>query len=128
MILADLGYDIRKTREGIVHKYWKEKIADDYRQKDFDIHVEKNINGRPDIIAKKDNKKIAIEIETGKSDFIKNIQRDLNAGFDEVIVIATSKRADEVIRENIKGKGINDDRLMLGNVLKKIYHWQRKKC
>ena len=30
------------------------------------------VNGRPDIIVMRDDKKIAVEIETGKSDFLKN--------------------------------------------------------
>jgi len=111
IILADLGHDTRTTREGIVHKYWKEKIADNYRQKGFNVHVEKNINGRPDIIAEKDNKKITIEIETGKSDFIKNIQRNLKAGFDEVIVIATSKMAYEKINNELKKNIITDKKI-----------------
>ena len=39
-----------------------------------------HVNGRPDIIVEKDDKKIAVEIETGKSDVVGNIQRALEAG------------------------------------------------
>ncbi len=72
-------------REGIIHKFWKHRISEYYRSKNLDVLVEETINGRPDIIVFNHNKKAAIEIETGKSDIIGNIQRALKAGFDEVV-------------------------------------------
>lgn len=43
-----------------------------------------------DIVAKKNGKKIAIEIETGKSDALGNVQKSAEAGFDEVLSVASS--------------------------------------
>ena len=37
-------------------------------------------NGRMDILAEKNARKIAIEVETGKSDPVKKIKRDLVSG------------------------------------------------
>jgi predicted transcriptional regulator len=91
IVLRDLGYDISDTGEGIVHRFWKYKISEYYKSKNLNVAVEKTINGRPDIIVENHTTKAAIEIETGRSDFISNIRRNLEAGFDEVICVAASK-------------------------------------
>ena len=102
LALRDLGYEVDNRSEGIVHKFWKNKIAEDYKAKGYDVEIETYyINGRPDIIARKDGKSIAVEIETGKSDFMHNIQRAIDAGFDEVVCVATNERAEKKIREGV---------------------------
>ena len=98
LILHDLGYDVENKSEGIVHKFWKNKIAEDYKAHGYEVSVEEYINGRPDIIARKDGKKIAIEIETGKSDFMKNIWKNADADFDEIVCVATDERVEERMR------------------------------
>ncbi|ABW68947.1 hypothetical protein [Desulfosudis oleivorans] len=101
LVLRDLGYDAENKSEGIVHKFWKNKVAEDYRAKGYDVEVEAYINGRPDIIARKDGKSIAVEIETGKSDFMHNIQRAIDAGFDEVVCVATNERVERKMRKEV---------------------------
>ena len=98
LILHDLGYDVENKSEGIVHKFWKNKIAEDYKAHGYEVSVEEYINGRPDIIARKDGKKIAIEIETGKSNFMKNIWKNADADFDEIVCVATDERVEERMR------------------------------
>ena len=72
MVLGDFGNEFKNTSEGIIHKFWKHKISQYYRKHNLKVLVEQYyVNGRPDIIVEKDDKKIAIEIETGKSDFVK---------------------------------------------------------
>ena len=44
-----------------------------------------------DVVAKKDGRRIAIEVETGKSDSLYNIRKDLEAGFEEVIILCLNK-------------------------------------
>lgn len=82
---------------GVEHQYWVKKVGEQYRNKGYHVEEEVSIGeGKTvDIVAEKDGKKIAIEIETGKSDVEKNIQNCLRAGFDEVVVVATSKEARE---------------------------------
>jgi hypothetical protein len=116
IVLRDLGYEIKNISEGIVHRFWKHKISEYYTSKDLEVLVEKNINGRPDIIVKNHNKRIAVEIETGKSDVIANIQRALKAGFDLVICVATNRYVEEKIRQDLKNKNIDDDRVKLTSV------------
>jgi len=111
MTLRDQGYDVKDTREGIVHKFWKEKIASYYRDKGFDVLIEEAINGRPDIIIIDGDKRIAVEIETGKSDAIGNIQRNLKAGFDKVFCVATTENVIQKVRRQLEWRNITDDRV-----------------
>lgn len=109
--LRDAGHEVKEPREGVVHLFWKTRIADAYREKGYDVSVEEIINGRPDIIARKDGKKIAVEIETGKSDFIGNIQRALKAGFDEVICVGTTSEIAARIKAMIQNNSPTDHRI-----------------
>jgi hypothetical protein len=68
--------------------------------------VEKGINGRPDIIVENGNKKAAIEIETGKSNAIDNIQRAIQAGFEEVICVATNRTTEEKLKGLVEKRSI----------------------
>jgi hypothetical protein len=62
------------------HEYWKYRIGMYYRKKGYRVKFEYQIgNGKAvDAVAEKDGKKIAIEIETGKSDYIYNVKKDLD--------------------------------------------------
>ncbi|MCK4829785.1 ATP-binding protein, partial [bacterium] len=105
-MLRDLGCEVKDIKEGVVHKYWKSKIAEYYRNKNCEVLVEEYVNGKPDIIVMNGNKKIAVEIETGKSDVIGNIEKDLKAGFNEVICVATNRQVEEKIKERLKDKNL----------------------
>jgi DNA-binding MarR family transcriptional regulator len=75
------------------HAVAKAKIAEHYKAKGYSVTMEYRLPGgrAVDIVAEKDGKRIAIEIETGKSDSLYNIRKDLEAGFDEVVVVAISQ-------------------------------------
>ena len=63
-------------------------------------------NNHPvDVLAIRDAKTLAVEIETGKSDALQNIIRDVEAGFHEVICVATSERVAQSIRRLLAEKG-----------------------
>ena len=114
--LGDLGYEVQDSRESIEHKFWKFRIAEYYRGKGFGVLVEEHVNGKPDIIVINKNKKTAVEIETGSSDYIKNVSRDLNA-FDETVCIATSKEVEEKIRKDLYENNLIGDRVNITSVL-----------
>ncbi len=42
-----------------------------------------------DLVARKGHKRIAVEVETGKSDAQENVRKCKEAGFDEVVVAQT---------------------------------------
>lgn len=91
----------------IAHEYWKRFYAQRFREQGY--HVEFEVPrqlGRVDVVAKKDGQKIAIEIETGKSDFIRNVQQDLAARYNKVIVVATDKSAFEKIEKKLAQAGL----------------------
>jgi hypothetical protein len=84
----------KQLRNGAEHRYWKDRVAT--ALSDAGLHVEqehpRNGDGRVDIHAG-NGKKVAIEIETGTSTIAKNIQKDLDAGYDEVLIVPTNKTA-----------------------------------
>lgn len=81
------------------HEYWKFRVGEHYRKKGYKVTFEFPLGGGKsvDLVAEKDKKRIAIEIETGKSDAVYNLHKDLDATFDEIVVICLHKE----IKENI---------------------------
>lgn len=104
--LRDSGYEVKDVREGIIHKFWKNKVAEYYRSKNCEVLIEEYINGKPDIIVISRNKKIALEIETGSSDVLRNIEKNLKAGFNEIICVATNKSVEDKIKEQLKDRNL----------------------
>ena len=75
-----------------------------YRKKGYKVTFEYSIGKgkKVDIVAEKDRKRIAIEIETGKSNSIYNIQKDLEGSFDEVVSLFLVKDVKNKILLNSK--------------------------
>jgi hypothetical protein len=91
----------------IVHEYWQHYYAQRFAEQGYQIALEvPRISGRTDVVARKDNEKIAIEVETGKSDFVRNIRQDLAAKYDKIIVVATDKNAFEKIERSLAKEGL----------------------
>jgi len=84
-----------RSRESLEHRWWVRQTAKYFEKKGFDITHEHPIkaNRAIDLLAKKPGKKIAIEIETGKSDIKANITKTTGADFDKIILVATSPAA-----------------------------------
>ena len=103
-----LNLDTSEPEYGsITHEYWKRFYAQRFREQGY--HAEFEVprkSGRVDVVARKDGEKIAIEIETGKSDFIRNVQQDLAAKYNKVLVIATDKPAFEKIEKKLAQAGL----------------------
>jgi len=114
-VLAELGYEVKDDKESIVHKFWKFRIAEYYKNRGYNVLVEEHINGKPDIIVINKNKKTAVEIETGSSDYIKNVSRDLNA-FDETICVAINKEVEEKIKQELTNKNLINERVKITSV------------
>ena len=68
----------------------------------YNVKLEEPINGYTDIVIEKADFKTAIEIETGKSDWKKNIDKNLNKGFDKIIIAATNNQACQTIQKTVK--------------------------
>jgi len=97
-----LGHYLR-TRQCLVHEYWKHKLAEYYKGQGYEVRVEEKINGEVvDLELRKDNQRTAVEIETGKSDYRKNIKKALTADFDNILCIATENRVANQIKRAIE--------------------------
>ena len=78
----------------IIHTWWKRFYAQRFREQGYKVCLEApRKSGNVDVLALKDGKRIAIEIETGKSNFIRNVQQDLAAKYNKIMVVATDKSA-----------------------------------
>jgi energy-coupling factor transporter ATP-binding protein EcfA2 len=82
-------------RESLEHRYWVKKAHDHFAAKGLEITREYPVpgDGAVDLLAERPGERIAIEIETGKSDIKENLSKLRNAGFDRLILIATSPTA-----------------------------------
>ena len=90
-----MGLDGKNPQRGsLVHEYWKRFYAERFREQGYKVYLEASRkSGNVDVLALKDGKSIAIEIETGKSDFVRNVKQDLLSGFGKVMVVAIDKKA-----------------------------------
>ena len=103
-----LFLDASEPQHGsIVHEYWKRFYAQRFREQGYRVEFEvPRQSGRVDVVARKDGEKIAIEIETGKSNFVRNVQQDLAAKYDKVLVVATDKLAFGKIEKKLAEAGL----------------------
>ena len=87
---------------GVEHLYWVRQVKRKIESKGHKVLEEFPIGkGESVDLAIIGNKKIAIEIETGKSDAIGNIRKCLRTGF-EVVSIATNQTTLEKLTSDIR--------------------------
>ena len=104
--LKKYGYSRSWRHGGVEHLYWIRKVKKKLESEGYKVKEEFPIgNGETvDLAIIGKNKKIAIEIETGKSDAMKNIRKCLDAGF-EVVSVAINQEALRKIRSGLSGFG-----------------------
>ncbi len=102
VFLEENGFKTPRDTNGMEHRFWKHKIAEYYRKKGYQVHVEESVNGNVDVLVMNGNKKIAIEVETGKSDVIINVEKCLKAGVDMMIIAAIDDYVKKKIEEDLK--------------------------
>ena len=100
---------------GSEHEYWKEKIARDFMSKGYQVIEEYPLGkGKAvDLLAAKDEQRIAIEIETGKSDAIYNIRKNLEAGFDRVLSLVPNRKLKDKIDNQLKILRVDRNRALV---------------
>jgi len=88
---------------GAVHRYWRHRVAEHLRAAGYSVEEEAPIGGGRsiDLVATRDGKRIAFEIETGQSDAAKNVAKCLAAGVEKVFVVATSRQAAAAIGRDL---------------------------
>jgi len=81
--------------ESLEHRYWARKTAEHFEKKGYEVSREHPIkgNGAVDLLAEKPGERIAVEVETGKSDIGANLEKVKRGSFDRVVLVATSPAA-----------------------------------
>ncbi len=103
-----LGLDGKNPEYGsLAHEYWKRFYAQQFKEEGYKVSLEApRKSGNVDVLAIKDGETTAIEIETGKSDIIRNVKQDLLSGFDKVLVVATDKKALGKVERELAREGL----------------------
>ena len=84
-----------RPRESLEHRYWVVKAAQHYEDDGFSIFYEYSVkgNGAVDVLAERHDRRLAIEVETGKSNIQGNLLKLRSGRFDEIVLLATSPSA-----------------------------------
>lgn len=104
-----LGLNQKVGRGSLAHEYWKRFYANKLREDGYAVELEAprpNGAGRVDVLAKRGKETLAVEIETGKSDVVQNVRRDLAMGVTSVIVAATDDHASRTIEPQLVRNGL----------------------
>ena len=84
-----------RSRESLEHSFWASRAARHFEREGYDISREHPVkgNGAIDLLAEKGGTRVAIEVETGKSNIKVNLNKIKNAGFDRIVLVATCPAA-----------------------------------
>ena len=84
-----------RPRESLEHRFWIRRAAEQFEKKGYEVVKEHPIkgNGAVDLLATRPGQRVAIEVETGKSDIKANLAKISDADFDRVVLIATGPDA-----------------------------------
>jgi len=80
-----------RPRESLEHSFWVNRTVNHFEKKAYDVSCEHPVkgNGAIDILAERPGEKVAVEVETGKSNVKGNLDKMRNAGFDRIVLVAT---------------------------------------
>ncbi len=110
--LTDAGRDVclsldidpgPNTCESLEHMFWVDRAVKHFEQQGYEIQREHLVkgNGAVDILATRPGEKVVVEIETGKSDIKENLTKIAHAGFDRIVLVATSPTGSEACQKAI---------------------------
>src|SRR5438128_1018826 len=107
-----LGKNVKDSRSsgGLHHRYIVQRLEDQFRDLGWKAITEYELaeGRRTDILV---NDKVAIEVEMGKSEIVENVKKNLEAGFD-VIVVSTQQAISSVI-DKLAKQGLGQTRVVL---------------
>jgi hypothetical protein len=92
-----------RPRESLEHSFWVNRTSKYFERKGYEVKCEHPVkgNGAIDILAQKPGEKIAIEVETGKSNIKENLRKITGAGFDRIVLLATSPDATQACQKAV---------------------------
>jgi len=96
-----------RLRVSLEHLYWANAVARQFEQQGYGTKREVPVpgDGFVDVVAERSGERVAIEIETGKSDIRANIEKLRDAEFNRVILMATSPAAAAACQRAIEDTG-----------------------
>jgi hypothetical protein len=101
-LCSSLGIDPGARRsESLEHMFWVDKTAKQFEREGYEIRREHPVkgNGAIDVSAHRPGEKVAVEIETGKSDTEENLTKIAHADFDRIVLVATSAAGSEACQK-----------------------------
>lgn len=92
-----------KSRASLEHMFWVNRTLEHFEKEGYDVACEHPLDGSGaiDILATRPGEKVAIEIETGKSDIKGNLDKINGADFDKIVLVATSPAAVAVCQRRV---------------------------
>ena len=90
-----------KPRESLEHMFWVNKTARYFEREGYEVAREHPVkgNGAVDVLAQRPGEKVAVEIETGKSNTKENLTKIAHVDFDRVVLVATSPAGSEACQK-----------------------------
>lgn len=94
--------------ESVAHSYWKHELAKRFKDRGYSVEVEAaRRGGRVDILAKRQDERVAVEVETGMSDVASNVRNCLlTPTITEVIVACTDVDAMDAVEGVLAKSGL----------------------
>ena len=107
LYLAEKGVKIMAvsfTEGGIVHRYCVHLLQGYYEERGYAVEIEHQAGNDHyvDLMVKKDGLPTAVEVETGKSDPLGTIRKDIETGFNQVICVAINFNVYHRIAEELQ--------------------------
>lgn len=106
-LLREQGiYPEHAGRQGsLPHQFWCTQIKVQLEEMGYEVTIEFSLGEKKaiDLVAEKEGRRIALEIETGKSNTKANIDKCLQAGFTRIILIAVTAQVKNYLEALIKG-------------------------
>ena len=102
-LLRSMGHKINDNpaEGGAEHRYWVQKIASWYKSKGCAIEIEKKISSNEacdiEVTDTKGNK-FVVEVQTSEANLEKNVRKNIEAGYEKLILFATNYKAREGIK------------------------------
>jgi len=96
----------RGPHVGLEHRYWQECVAKQLKDAGYFVEVEsRQGQSQPDILATKDECRLVVEVETGKSDYTSNQKNAQSLKPSAVFMLATSHSALRKLHERLHPDG-----------------------
>ena len=98
------------SRQSLEHRYWVGQTAKYFENQGYDVKHEHSVkgNGAIDILATRAGSKVAVEVETGKSNIKANLDKIKDAGFGRIVFVATSSTAISACQKAIEAVEYSD--------------------